>query len=102
MWSHFPFNIYVEYESKNFERYFNVFSWKKQPFGKKKRKCNNSNNQRMSKVLKIDFVLSDDEIQSICTDWDTEIGNITQQHDDPAVLSLLNHFYFESFSSQII
>ena len=56
----------------------------------------------MSKVLKIDLVLSDDEIQSICTDWDTEIGNITQQHDDPAVLSLLNHFYFESFSSQII
>ena len=30
---------------------------------KNKRKYSNSNNKRMSKVLKIDFVLSDDEIQ---------------------------------------
>ena len=64
MWTHFLFNIYVEYEFKNFEHYFNVFWWKKQPFEKKnKRKYSNSNNKRMSKVLKIDFVLSDDEIQ---------------------------------------
>ena len=33
-----------------------------------------------------------------------EVGNTTkqfQQHDYAAVLSLLNHFYFESFSSHI-
>ena len=30
---------------------------------KNKRNYSNSNNKRMSKVLKIDFVLSDDEIQ---------------------------------------
>ena len=30
---------------------------------KSKRKYSNSNNKRMSKVSKIDFVLSDDEIQ---------------------------------------
>ena len=59
----FPSNIYVEYEFKTFEHYFNVFWWKKQPFEKNKRKYNNSKNQRMSKVLKIDFVLSDDEIK---------------------------------------
>ena len=60
----FPFNIYVEYEFKNFEHYFNVFWWKKQPFEKKnKRKYSKSNNKRMWKVLKTDFVLSDDEIQ---------------------------------------
>ena len=32
-----------------------------------KRKYSNSDNKRMSKVLKIDFVLSDDEIVSSCT-----------------------------------
>ena len=37
MWTHFPFNIYVEYEFRNFEHYFNVFWWKKQPFEKKTR-----------------------------------------------------------------
>ena len=37
MWTHFPFNIYVEYEFKNFEHYFNVFWWKKQPIWKKTR-----------------------------------------------------------------
>ena len=69
IWTHFPFNIYVEYEFKNFEHYFNVFWWKKNHFFKKKRKkennkkYSNSNNKRMSKVLKIDFVLSDYEIQ---------------------------------------
>ena len=37
---------------------------RKQPSEKKTReKYSNSNNKRMSKVLKIDFVLSDDEIQ---------------------------------------
>ena len=35
MWTHFSFNIYVEYEFKNFGHYFNVFWWKKQPFEKK-------------------------------------------------------------------
>ena len=30
---------------------------------KNKRNYSNSNNKRMSKVLKIDFILSDDEIQ---------------------------------------
>ena len=66
MWTHFPFNIYVEHEFKNFEHYLNVFWWKKQLFEKKqnKRKYSNSNNKSMSKVLKIDFVLSDDEIVS--------------------------------------
>ena len=40
------------------------FDGKKQPFEEKnKRKYINSNNKRMSKVLKNDFVLSDDEIQ---------------------------------------
>ena len=42
------------------------FNEKKQPFEKKqknKRKYINGNNKRMSKVLKTDFVLSDDEIQ---------------------------------------
>ena len=40
------------------------FDVKKQPFKEKsKRKYINSNNKRMSKVLKNDFVLSDDEIQ---------------------------------------
>ena len=40
------------------------FDRKKQPLEKKnKRKYNNNNNKRMSKALKIDFVLSDDEIQ---------------------------------------
>ena len=65
MWTHFPFNIYVEYEFKNFGHYFNVFWWKKQPSEKKTResKAIDSNNKRMSKVLKINFVLSDDEIQ---------------------------------------
>ena len=38
MWTHFLFNIYVEYEFKNFEHYFNVFWWKKQPFEKKQEK----------------------------------------------------------------
>ena len=38
MWTHFPFNIYVEYEFKNFEQYFNVFRWKKQLFEKKQEK----------------------------------------------------------------
>ena len=33
----FPSNIYVEYEFKNFEHYFNLFWWKKQPFEKKTR-----------------------------------------------------------------
>ena len=37
MWTHFPFNIYVEYEFKSFEHYFNVFWWKKEPLEKKKR-----------------------------------------------------------------
>ena len=32
---------------------------------KNKRKYNNSNNKTMSKVLKVDFVLSGDEIQSL-------------------------------------
>ena len=64
MWTHFPFDIYVGYEFKNFEHYFNVFWWKKHPFEKKnKRRNGNSNNKRMSKVWKIDLVLSDDEIQ---------------------------------------
>ena len=65
MWTHFPFNIYVEYEFKNFGHYFNVFWCKKQPSEKKTResKAIDSNNKRMSKVLKINFVLSDDEIQ---------------------------------------
>ena len=34
-----------------------------------------------------------------------EVGNTNnfcQQHDQAAVLSLLNHFYFESFSSHVI
>ena len=40
------------------------FDGKKQPSEKKTReKYSNSNNKRMSKVLKTDFVLSDDEIQ---------------------------------------
>ena len=34
----FPSNICVEYEFKNFEQYFNVFWWKKQPFEKKQEK----------------------------------------------------------------
>ena len=63
MWTHFPFNIYVEYEFKNFVHYFNVFSWKKQSSEKNKRKYSSSKNKRISKVLKINFVLSDDEIQ---------------------------------------
>ena len=37
MWTQFPFNIYVEYEFKNFEHYFNVFWWKKQPSQKNTR-----------------------------------------------------------------
>ena len=37
--------------------------WKKKK-KKNKRKYSNSNNKSMSKVLKIDFVLSDDEIVS--------------------------------------
>ena len=37
MWTHFPFDIYVGYEFKNFEHYFNVFWWKKHPFEKKTR-----------------------------------------------------------------
>ena len=36
MWTHFPFDIYVGYDFKNFKHYFNVFSWKKHPFEKKK------------------------------------------------------------------
>ena len=56
---HFAFDIYEEYEFKNFEHYFNVFWWKKQPFQKNKGRGSNSNNKTMSKVLKIDFVLSD-------------------------------------------
>ena len=57
--------------------------------------------------------LSKWQLPSICTVWDTgsnmeilkqEIlhNNFCQQHDHAAVLSLLNHFYFESFSSHII
>ena len=38
MWTHFPFNIYVEYEFKNFEHYFNVFWLEKQPSEKKQEK----------------------------------------------------------------
>ena len=38
------------------------FDGKKQPF-EKKRKYSNSNNKKLSKALKIDFVLSDDEIR---------------------------------------
>ena len=53
---YFAFNIYVEYELKNFEQYFNLFWWEKTHLKKKE-------NRRMSKVLKIDFVLSGDEIQ---------------------------------------
>ena len=58
MWTHFPFNIYVEYEFKSFEHYFNVFWWKKEPLEKKKkerereRKYSNSNGKRMSKSIK--------------------------------------------------
>ena len=39
------------------------FDGKNNHLKKNKRKYSNSNNKRMSKVLKIDFVLSDDEIQ---------------------------------------
>ena len=39
------------------------FDGKNNYLKKNKRKYSNSNNKRMSKVLKIDFVLSDDEIQ---------------------------------------
>ena len=35
MWTYFLFDIYVEYEFKNFEHYFNVFWRKKLPFEKK-------------------------------------------------------------------
>ena len=38
------------------------FDGKNNHLKKNKRKYSNSNNKRMSKVLKIDFVLSDDEI----------------------------------------
>ena len=47
MWTHFPFNIYVEYEFKNFEHYFDMFWWKKQPF---KNSNNNSNKNKQEKV----------------------------------------------------
>ena len=39
------------------------FDGKNNYLKKNKRKYSNSNNKRMSKVLKIDFVSSDDEIQ---------------------------------------
>ena len=39
------------------------FDGKNNHLKKNKRNYSNSNNKRMSKVLKIDFVLSDDEIQ---------------------------------------
>ena len=39
------------------------FDGKNKHLKENKRKYSNSNNKRMSKVLKIDFVLSDDEIQ---------------------------------------
>ena len=41
---------------------------------KNKRKYNNSNNKSMSKVLKIDFVLSDDEIQFLHSLADSNFG----------------------------
>ena len=64
MWTHFLLYIYVEYEFKNFEHYFNVFWWKKQPSEKKKykRKFSNSSNKKMSTDSKIDFFLTE-EIQ---------------------------------------
>ena len=71
----FPSNIYVEYEFKNFEHYFNVFWWKNQRFEKKnKRKYSNSNNKKMSEILEINFVLSDDEIQSLHSLADSNFG----------------------------
>ena len=41
------------------------FDGKNNHLKKNKRKYSNRNNKRMSKVLKIDFVLSDDEIQAL-------------------------------------
>ena len=61
MWTHFSFNIYVEYEFRNFEHYFNVLMEKTTIWKIKNRKYSNNNNKRMSKVLKIDFVLKDNE-----------------------------------------
>ena len=55
------------------KRYFNVLWWKKQPF-EKKRKYSNSNNKKLSKALKIDFVLSDDEIQFLHSLANSNVG----------------------------
>ena len=64
MWTHFSFYIYVEYEFRNFEHYFNVFWSKKTTIWKKhKRKCSDSNNKKMSIESKMDFFWTDDKIQ---------------------------------------
>ena len=59
----FPSIFMLSVSLKNFEHYFNVLMEKTTIWKTTKRKYSNSNNKRMSKVLKIDFVLSDDEIQ---------------------------------------
>ena len=64
MWTHFTLYIYVEYDFKDFEYYFNVFWWKKTTTWKKyKRKFSNSSKKKMSAESKIDFFLTEDEIQ---------------------------------------
>ena len=50
------------------------FDGKNNHLKKNKRKYSNSNNKRMSKVLKISFALSDDEIQSLHSLADSNFG----------------------------
>ena len=50
------------------------FDGKNNHLKKNKRKYSNSNNKRMSKVLKIDFVLSDDETQFLHSLADSIFG----------------------------
>ena len=59
------------------------FDEKSNHMKKKREKVSNSNNKRMSKVLKIDFVLSDDKIQFLHS-WAN--SNFGCYHDRPVLL----------------
>ena len=74
MWTHFPLNTYVEYEFKTSNIILMCFDGKNKHLKENKRKYSNSNNKRMSKVLKIDFLLSDDEIQFLHSLADSSFG----------------------------
>ena len=63
IWTNFCYYIYLEYEFKKFEHYFNMIWWKI-IWKKDKRKYSNTNKNKMSKESKVCVFWTDDAVVS--------------------------------------